>query len=249
MTHLYLIRHGEAIANVEPIIGGMKGDAGLTPHGVKQAEALRDRLLASGEIEADALISSTLARARQTAEIIAPALGGLPLILDDDVQEMRVGEADGMHVADFKATYGEPNFRKEPFRPIAPGGENWGQFVLRAATALDRIVRAYEDKTVVVVCHGGVVIGSMIYGFGLSSLMIPYSAELDPFNTSITHWEYRPAQENASPRWRLICYNDASHTLSVGQHATINWRDVPPRAVPGKEHPAVPLPTEEDDDA
>src|SRR5215469_1024439 len=116
MTHLYLIRHGEAIANIEPIIGGMKGDAGLTPHGIKQAEALRDRLFASGEIEADTLISSTLARARQTAEIIAPALGDLPIILDDDVQVMRGGEADGMHVADFRAKYGEPNFRLEPFR-------------------------------------------------------------------------------------------------------------------------------------
>ncbi len=234
MTHLYLIRHGEAIANVEPIIGGMKGDKGLTPHGIKQAEALRDRLLASGEIEADALISSSLARARQTAEIIAPALGDLPIILDDDVQEMRVGEADGMHVADFKAAYGEPNFRKDPFRPIAPGGENWGQFLLRAATALDRIARAYENKTVAVVCHGGIIVASFIYAFGLSSLTMQEHAELEPLNTSITHWEYRPAKEHVPPRWRIVCYNDASHTLGVGQNTTISWHDIPPRTVRGK---------------
>ena len=35
MTHLYLIRHGEAVSNVEPIIGGMRGDTGLSPLGVR----------------------------------------------------------------------------------------------------------------------------------------------------------------------------------------------------------------------
>ncbi|NCC33746.1 MAG: histidine phosphatase family protein, partial [Chloroflexia bacterium] len=94
MTQLYLIRHGEAWANVQPILAGMQGDKGLTPRGVKQAERLRDRL-AHGELQADVLIASTLPRARQTAEIIQPALG-LPIILDDEVQELRLGEADGM---------------------------------------------------------------------------------------------------------------------------------------------------------
>jgi len=42
-THLYLIRHGEAVSNVEPIIGGLRGDGGLTPRGVAQATRLRDR--------------------------------------------------------------------------------------------------------------------------------------------------------------------------------------------------------------
>lgn len=94
-TNLYLIRHGEAVVNVKPIVGGMRGDTGLTEHGVQQAERLRDRLRDTQEIKADILIASTLPRARQTAEIIAPALG-LSLTFDEEVQEMRVGEADGM---------------------------------------------------------------------------------------------------------------------------------------------------------
>ena len=73
MTHLYLIRHGESVANVQPIVAGMRGDVGLTERGVAQADRLRERL-AQGEIAADVLIASTLPRARQTAEIIAPAL-------------------------------------------------------------------------------------------------------------------------------------------------------------------------------
>ncbi|HEX5571400.1 MAG TPA: histidine phosphatase family protein, partial [Ktedonobacterales bacterium] len=104
-TNLYLIRHGEAVCNVDGTIAGMHSDVGLTELGVMQAERLRDRLAATGEIAADALIASTLPRAWQTAEIVAPALG-LPIIPDDDAQELRPGEADGLNVADFLERYG-----------------------------------------------------------------------------------------------------------------------------------------------
>ncbi len=128
LTTLYLIRHGEAVSNVEPIVGGVRGDSGLTPRGVAQAERLRDRLAESHEIDADVLIASTMPRARQTAEIIAPALG-LPIIFDDEVQEMRPGEADGLHVIEYRERFGIPDFEREPFRPLAPGGEGWAQFM------------------------------------------------------------------------------------------------------------------------
>jgi len=65
VTQLYLIRHGQAFCNVENLIAGMESDVGLTPVGVAQAERLRDRLSATGEIAADVLIASTLPRARQ----------------------------------------------------------------------------------------------------------------------------------------------------------------------------------------
>ena len=59
-TDLYLIRHGEAVANVEPIIGGMRGDVGLTELGRKQAELLEQRLRAE-QLRADQLYVSTVA--------------------------------------------------------------------------------------------------------------------------------------------------------------------------------------------
>ncbi|HEV2405559.1 MAG TPA: histidine phosphatase family protein, partial [Ktedonobacterales bacterium] len=155
MTHLYLIRHGEAVCNVDRTAptAGMKGDLGLTALGRQQAEHLRDRLAATGEIEADVFIASTLPRARETAEIIAPAIGQ-PIIWDDAMQELNVGEIDGVPWREIAATV--PDFRSEPFRPIAPSGENWPQFILRVAAAFERIVREHEGKTIVVVCHGGV---------------------------------------------------------------------------------------------
>src|SRR5215472_10904646 len=127
MTDLYLIRHGEALGAILDIIG----DTELSPLGIVQVERLRDRLAATGEIAADVLISSTFTRARQTAEIIAPALE-LPIVFDDEVQELRDGAADGMPIDEYRAKFGEVNFRETPFRRAAPNGESWGEFAFRA---------------------------------------------------------------------------------------------------------------------
>lgn len=206
-TRLYLIRHGESAPNVTPIMGGMRGDSGLTPVGVSQAERLRDRLAATGEIAADVLIASPLPRARQTAEIIAPALR-LPLLMDDEVQEIRVGEADGLHPDEARARYGW-NGTPDIYQPIAPGGESAGDFLLRVGRALTRIIHQHAGQTVVIVCHGGVIDGSLTCFMGLSTLRgSPVRLRTQP--TSITWWEHH-GTEDGSPSWWLLGYNDAGH--------------------------------------
>lgn len=251
MTHLYLIRHGEAVCNVDPTAptAGPIGDLGLTPLGRTQAERLRDRLAATGEIQADVLIASTLRRARETAEIIAPALG-LPIIWDDDVQELRVGEFDGRPWNEIEQLV--PDLRNEPLRPFAPGGENWPQFVLRVGGALDRIVREHQDKTIVVVCHGGVVDSSFLLFTGLAGFTMP-ALELHTRNTAITHWELRGRppyfsiedQPTAPPlRWVLHTYGDDLHVRDIGAAERIEWTRVSTTGA-GVEQPAIPLPMED----
>lgn len=122
MTHLYLIRHGQAFNVVQKT----SGDPGLTPLGVKQAERLRDRLAGSGEIDADIVISSTMLRAKQTAEIIAPAFS-LPIIFDDEVQEQRPGEALNMSEEEFREKFGPVEFEQKPYFRLAPGAESLGR--------------------------------------------------------------------------------------------------------------------------
>jgi probable phosphoglycerate mutase len=234
MTDLYLIRHGEALGAVHHIIG----DTALSPFGILQAERLRDRLAATGEIAADVLISSTFKRAQQTAEIIAPTLG-LPILFDDEVQELRDGMSEGMHIEEYRARYGEVNFRETPFIQRVPEGENWGQFVLRAATALDRIIREYEGKTIVIVCHGGVIGVSFLYFFGTGSLQYP-QAGFDTDNTSITHWVRRSFRGNPA-RWRLKCYNDEMHLRDIQSMERIPWKAISAIPAEGAEQPIVPL--------
>jgi len=245
MTTLYLIRHGEAHANANPggPVAGMKGDLGLTELGRRQAERLRDRL-ASGEIRADALIASTLPRARQTAEIVAPALG-LPITFDDDVQELRPGDADGEPWTEMLEKYGRPDFRRDPYRPLSPGGENWGQFLLRVGAALDRIVREHEGETVVVVTHGGFIDGSFLVLFGVGTLVQP-QMELYTHNTAITQWERHAHEEGGLARWRLVRYNDDFHVRDIVVDERSRWRKLLRDGLEGAETPAIPLPTEDE---
>lgn len=240
MTNLFLIRHGEAFGNVQPIIAGMKGDKGLTPRGVAQAERLRDRL-AQGEIAADVLIASPLPRARQTAEIIQPALG-LPISFDDEVQELMIGEADGMTNADAWAKFGTPDFDKHPLRPIAPGGESWGDFTLRASRALTRITAAHEGKTIIIVCHGGIIDCSFVHFFQMPGLVLP-PTDFHTRNTSLTNWER--VERRARNLWRLNSYNDIAHLRDIGAFESVRWEDTDLTPPADTTHPASPVPTEE----
>lgn len=236
-TNLYLIRHGESESAVKHVLG----DLGLTALGVRQAEHLRDRLAGTGEIAADMLISSTMLRARQTAEIIAPALG-LSIIFDEEVEEMRVGEAEGMTEAQYRATFGGVNVADDPFKPIAPGGESWVQFMQRMGRAMYRLSHQYKGKTVVVVCHGGIIEGSFYYFFGLPTLQGP-QAHFSTRNTSITHWQQSEPQDH-SPRWRLKKYDDDFHLRDIDTPARIPWQELRPRSASGSDQPAVPVETE-----
>jgi probable phosphoglycerate mutase len=218
----------------------MRGDAGLTPLGRTQAERLRDRLAATGEIKANILIASTLPRARETAEIIAPALG-LPIIFDDEFQEQSPGDFDGKQWDEIKDEI--PNQHDEPYRPFGPNGENWGQFILRVGTALNRILYQHEGKTIVVVCHGGVIDASFLVFFGMNTLVPPETAFYTR-NTSITVWERREI-EGYSLRWRLTGYNDDLHTRDIGTELPIRWTRFAEPMAPAEEAPALPLPTEE----
>ncbi len=233
MTHLYLIRH---------VVQKTSGDPGLSPLGVKQAERLRDRLAASGEIAADIVISSTMLRAKQTAEIIAPALG-LPIIFDDEVQEQRPGEALNMSEEEFREKFGPVEFEQKPYFRLAPGAESWVEFSLRASTALQRITREHDGKTIVIICHGGIIDASFLFFLGLSSLQFP-QVLFDTHNTSITHW-YKEANDwveqlNLPVSWILDYYNDTMHLRDLDSPVRIPWKQIAAKPVTGIETSMAP---------
>jgi probable phosphoglycerate mutase len=226
---LYLVRHGEAVANVEPVIGGMRGDGGLTQRGRAQARLLEERLLEQ-RLHADRLLSSTLPRALETAEYVARALG-LSVSHDDGLHELRPGEADGLTVEQWRARYrvgDEPGGTQDPYRVFSPGGESWATFLVRACGALSRLVARYRGETVVAVCHAGVVEASFALAFGRGASR--KRVDCAPLNTSLTHWRHRPSRAG-EPEWTLVSFDDASHLRG----------SAPPAAPP---HDAVPLPGE-----
>ena len=207
LTRLVLVRHGEAQCNVDRVVGGPKGCTGLSKLGVRQAEALRDRLAVTGELaDATALYSSVLPRALETAEIIAPAVGDLDVVEDCDLCELHPGECDGLRWDEFEERYGSPD--GDPHRPLSPGGESLAVFLERIDKVLQRLVAEHQGETVVVSCHGGVVFGSLIRLLQLPMAGRPVSFE--PTNTGVTEWL------RVDSRWRLVRYNDAAHLADLG---------------------------------
>jgi probable phosphoglycerate mutase len=213
ITRLVLIRHGESRATVDQIVGGHDGCRGLSELGVRQTQALANRLATSGELgTADAVLTSILPRAIETAELIAPAIGWVP----DDVQqdcafcELHPGECDGMTWQEFQGVYGDPDMRANPHIPLSPNGESVADFQLRAARALTGVVRDHPGQTVVVVCHGGIVGASMVTWLGLAAFGRFVGLQID--NTSLTEWLI-PAPGNGVPT--LVRYNDAAHLCGL----------------------------------
>jgi probable phosphoglycerate mutase len=203
MTRLVLIRHGESVSTVERRIGGVRTCGGLSPLGRKQAEALAVRLARTGEIQADVLVSSTMRRAVETAEIIAPALGDLPFERIADLGEHEPGEdCDGMTFDAFVERYGQPDWMGDPYLVGFPGGETIADFKHRAAKSLHQLAHEHESATVVVACHAGVIDVALRSFLNLS---LTGGFELGTVNTSITELLH------TGPRWRLLRYNDAAH--------------------------------------
>ena len=89
--NLYFVRHGQTDWNVEHRTQGWT-DIPLNETGIKQAEALRDKLAQSG-LRFDAVYSSPLQRVRRTAEIATA--GNYEIILDDRLKERNCAEFEG----------------------------------------------------------------------------------------------------------------------------------------------------------
>lgn len=219
MTKIVLVRHGEALCNVDRTVEAVATCRGLTPLGVLQGIATAERFEVEG-FKPDVLLSSPIRRAAETATLIAERLNVEP-VLDSDLEEVRPGEAEGMTWDQYFAFYGTTE-GWQPSVPFAPGAEAWTTFAARVANAIDRVARSYAGATVLLVTHGGVVDASLFHFFGLDPEKQP-PIDFSTSNASITEWErarYPPNPLAKSPqpevhRWRLGRYNDAAHVSAL----------------------------------
>lgn len=207
-TTIVLVRHGESQVTVDQVVGGHGACTGLSKRGRLQAEALRDRLVGSGLLRGtEALYASVLARAVETAEVIAPGVGAgrLDVVQRCELCELHVGEGDGLPWAEFTSLYGEPRWETDPTVPLSPGSESWAGFVERASNGLNAVADAHEGQQAVVVCHGGVIEASFAAWGGATA---GPGWHLRPDNTGLTIWSRSGPGSGA---WRLDRYNDRGH--------------------------------------
>ena len=149
MTTL-LLRHGQTPLSIEKRFSG-RGDAALTEVGMGQARSLAARVREVPTV--DAIVSSPLRRARQTAEIVAHALD-LPVTEDSALAEADFGEWEGLTLAEVRQRY--PVEVDEWFASMEvapPGGESFAATARRVRGARDRLLRDHPAATVIVVSH------------------------------------------------------------------------------------------------
>lgn len=149
-TRTLLLRHGETPLSVEKRFSG-RGDAALTAAGHAQAAALAARLAEMGRV--DAIVSSPLHRARQTAQAVADALN-LPVSEDDGLAETDFGAWEGSTMADVRARWpAELDAWLTAADVAPPGGESFTATELRVRRARDRILRDHGGTTVAMISH------------------------------------------------------------------------------------------------
>lgn len=144
---LYVTRHGETPYNVENLICGIS-DIELNDHGKVQARKIAEKLKNEN---IDIIYASPLKRAKETADIISGEINK-NVMIDERLHEIDFGIFEGMPGM-------TPEFRevKKNHAMRYPQGEKLFEVVQRVYNFLDEVNEKYKDKTLLVVCHGGIV--------------------------------------------------------------------------------------------
>ncbi len=206
---LLLLRHGESEGNVARVVQGQLSHYALTPLGREQAEAAGRRLAG---LEIDALYSSHLRRARETADIVA-AHSGHEVIELPDLQEYGFGEAQGLTWDEVRARFDVVG--RAWGRGRIPGEEGSAVFRERVARQIGELAERHRAGTAVAVLHGGVLGAAVgrICGLGDTEYAQIYTA-----NCGIT--EVGVAQDG---RLTLRSLNDTCHLRALGGPQTEPW--------------------------
>ncbi len=201
-TTMLLLRHGQTALTVDKRFSGTGGsDPVLTAVGTQQAEEVAQALAGRGEVEA--VVSSPLRRARQTADAVAQALG-TDVREVADLSECNFGDWDGCTLAEVRerwpdelaawltSTSGSP-----------PGGESFDQVEHRVRRARDQLLVRYPGRTVVVVSHVSPIKTLVRLALGAPRSSV-FRMELSPASLTTVQWF---AEGAAS----LRVFNDTSH--------------------------------------
>ncbi|MBR8641382.1 bifunctional RNase H/acid phosphatase [Streptomyces tuirus] len=148
-----LLRHGETPLTPQKRFSGSGGtDPALSDAGREQAERAAALLARRGTIQA--IVSSPLARTRETAGIVAARLG-LDVSLDEGLRETDFGAWEGLTFAEVRERYPDDlnAWLASPDAEPTGGGESFAATATRIAATRDKLIAAYAGRTVLLVTH------------------------------------------------------------------------------------------------
>ena len=214
-TELVLVRHGQAVDNVDYLSNLTPNCRGLTARGHEQAELVAARLAEqmAGPRPFDVVCHSPVRRAAETTEHIVAALGpGVPV---ECVDGLRVADhgVEGQHPWDAKTNLIGTIPPLDPETPPAPGAESWQTYLDRSGGTLAEIARRYEGSRILVVAHSETSASAMH-----TFMRLPVGASRWTYpmisHTALSGWRHEHSLYSGGDpagNWTMLYVNDDSH--------------------------------------
>jgi broad specificity phosphatase PhoE len=196
------LRHGESVGNAENRFQG-QSDFPLSETGRAQVDALARRW-AGEKIYFDAIVSSSLARALETAQIVGRALH-CPVEADPLWMERDNGKMSGMRQEEAHELFPPPAFMT-PFDSFGETGEGDWELYLRAGKAVLNLLHRAPGRYLVV-SHGGLLNKVMYVVLGVTPQPNFQGPRFRFDNTSFARVAYYPDAH----RWRVDVIGDSAH--------------------------------------
>jgi len=198
-TRLCIVRHGETAWNAEHRV---QGQLDVPLNAIGQAQALAAAKVLSRE-KFDAIYSSDLSRARQTAAPMA-AFFSMPIVKEKDLRERHYGIFERLTYAEVKLRYPEDYARFEARDPeyAFRTGESLRNFSERSVSIIARIAGSHPDQSILVFTHGGVL--DKLYRF-ITGLPLSAPRDFGIPNAGLNRVEVTRAG------WRIRAWADVAH--------------------------------------
>ena len=198
-TRLCIVRHGETAWNAEHRVQGQL-DIPLNEIGLRQAQAVG---MVLKEERFDAIYSSDLVRARQTADPISNFLS-MKILLEKDLRERHYGIFERLTYAEAKVRYPEDYARFDARDPeyAFRSGESLKDFSARSIAVISRIVNQHKDESILVFTHGGIL--DKLYRF-ITGLALSAERDFGIPNAGLNRIEVTPSG------WQIRTWADVAH--------------------------------------
>ena len=206
---VYFVRHGQSVDNALPVF--QSKESPLSELGRKQAEKIAHRI---SRISFEKLLSSPLARARETAEAISKTTGKEPEYFELFVERKKPFSLYGKRHEDEKAKKLDESWRESLYAsgPRAEDGENFDDLIIRADEALNFLSNRKEEK-IVLVTHGyflRTMIARVIFGDLLTPAAFRnFQRRVLLENTGLSAIKLCNTRDGLV--WKLWIYNDHTH--------------------------------------
>ena len=153
---MILVRHGQTEYNREGRWQGVGSDVPLNEIGREEAARVAEALAGHFDEAAEALYTSDLARARETARIIGARLGLVP-VDEPALRELSHGRWEGLTHAEVEERWPEElaEYEAHPYDVRRGGGDSYRDLEARLWPALERLASEHRGERIVCVSHGG----------------------------------------------------------------------------------------------